>query len=752
MLVWARCVRNAAVSIATLLLAAGAAAALQAPELDLIPYPQQVHIKDGRLHLPVRVRIAVPGRSAEDRFAASTLANDLAAIDDVHATVGTASAGARVVLLRSGSAAGRLALRRAGLELPPSARDEGYALIVSHQSATVVAATPAGVFYGVQTLRQLIHPGPRNSADAPAVTILDWPSMKWRGIHDDISRGPVPTLDSIKHYIELMSEYKVNLYSPYFENTFEYQSLPLVGAYGGALTHAEAREIVAFAAQYHVTVVPEQEAFGHMHLALQYERYQDMVEVPYGHTLSPASPESLQFIGSMFSELAAVFPGPFLHIGADETFELGQGRTRAMAEQRGSGQVYIDYIRQIDEVLRPYHRQVLFWGDIAYRHPELLNQLPHDMTAVAWVYEPLPDYTKYVKPFRDVGLEVWVAPSARNYNRIYPDFAEALPNIRDFTAQGRALGADGLLNTTWMDDGESLFNATWYALVYGAAAGWQEKMNDPQYHDAFDWAFYRADGHNFVHEIDELTQIHVLMKGAIHEDAQDWMTWLDPFSPRGMNFYTRFEPAAHQVRLLAEDVMSDLAKNRGGARREGDLLDYVDFAARRLDFLGEKAIYAKYINDLYTQAQQANTRAAVNSAIGRISQVNGLVQDMRDADTSLERQYRSLWLGECRPYFLDNILVRYTHELNYWQNLDRRFTDIRAQYRPTQGLPPLVGPEFPQDMVRSGLQPVELNGQAPAPTATPAPAPAAPAPRAAPPATPPSAQPPPPPAAGEARE
>ncbi len=88
--------------------------------------------------------------------------------------------------------------------------------------------------------------------------------MKYRGLHDDLSRGPVPTLAFQKHLIQVLAAYKVNLYSPYFENNQFYTSNPLAAPPGGSISPAEARELTAFAAQYHIAIAPEQEAFGHL--------------------------------------------------------------------------------------------------------------------------------------------------------------------------------------------------------------------------------------------------------------------------------------------------------------------------------------------------------------------------------------------------------------------------------------------------------------------------------------------------------
>src|ERR1039458_3207450 len=223
------------------------------------------------------------------------------------------------------------------LSFDPAMHDEGYIIVPDGQGGlAVIAETSAGLFYGAQTVKQLIR-GSGNGAMLLVPTLRDWPAMAHRGLSDDWSRGPLPNMDFLKREIRTLAAYKYNIFSPYFEHTFAYASSSVAAYPGGAMTQAEAKEMVEYAAKYHITIVPEQESFGHLHNVLKFEQYSPLGETTHGSVLAPGDAGSLPLIGGWFAELAKIFPGPWAHVGADETFELGLGRTRDSVTKQGLG-------------------------------------------------------------------------------------------------------------------------------------------------------------------------------------------------------------------------------------------------------------------------------------------------------------------------------------------------------------------------------------------------------------------------------
>jgi len=470
----------------------GATSPPSANDLYIIPTPREVERGDGGFPVTTATRIVLNVKHAkEDRIAAEVLRDEIDSATGHKPTILTAAvapAGPVIYLARSGDDRALGAKLRIGGDFD----EEGYVLQTEQSRVVIGARTGQGLFYGAQTLRQLIRP----RAEAPkkfsisAVTIRDWPAMKWRGVHDDISRGPVPNMEFIKQQIRTEAEYKLNMHSLYIEHVFDYAQNPLIGPQEGSLTPEQIKEIVDYGKRYYVTILPEQQAFGHLHHVLKWELYDELAETPHGHVLTPTNPKTYEFIKSLYSELVPLFPAPFFHIGSDETFELGTGRTKQLAEEEGLGRVYLDHLQKIEALMATYHKRLMFWGDIARKYPELLSTLPKDMIAVPWDYSPRPNFDSYLQVFKNAGLDTFVSPGANNWNQIWPNFDAAFVNIRNFVRDGQKFGSIGMLNTTWDDDGEALFGMTWPAIVLGGACSWQQGQCDVQrFLDNYDGRF-----------------------------------------------------------------------------------------------------------------------------------------------------------------------------------------------------------------------------------------------------------------------
>ncbi|HET7103996.1 MAG TPA: family 20 glycosylhydrolase [Terracidiphilus sp.] len=619
--------------------------------------------------IPVKngIRIVL-GRNAEDQFTASDLADTLKS----RGVSVSEREGALVRLERADESLGRTLLERNHLKFDAAMHDEGYVLVPDGtHGLAVVAETAKGMFYGAQTVKQLVR-GEGKDAELLMPTARDWPAMAYRGLSDDWSRGPLPNMEFLKREIRILAAYKYNIFSPYFEATYAYASMPVPAFPGGAMTPGEAREMVAYAAKYHITVIPEQESFGHLHHVLKFEQFSPMGETPHGAVLAPGDARTLPLINEWFGELAKVFPGPWFHIGADETFELGLGRTRAEVKEKGMSPVYLDFLSRIHSELAPYHKRLLFWGDIAIKSPELVGTLPKDMIAVPWRYDAEPDFTALIEPFTKAGLETWVAPGVNNWNRVYPNNNEALGNIRAFVRDGQKLGAKGMLNTVWNDDGEGIFDQNWYGVLFGAAAGWQPGESSEAAFEASYGLAFQGDQTGKIDQAQlELMAAHAALKQVGLTDVEDRYFWLDPFSAAGQKVSAKLLPVAAQMRLHAEKAIALLAEARAaGKLRHPDALDAMELGARRMDFVGLKFQEAAECASIYADAQAISGDQSrwdeVSELLYSISSINGKMQDMRDGYTQLGQLYKQAWLRDNRPFWLENNMARYDRAAQLW--------------------------------------------------------------------------------------
>ena len=167
----------------------------------------------------------------------------------------------------------------------------------------------------------------------------------------------------------------------------------------------------------------------------------------------------------------------------------------------------------------------------------------------------------------------------------------------------------------------------------------------------------------------------------------DWF-WVDPFTPEGARLMKKALPAAHEMRLAAEEALDSLARHREAARLHPETLESMELAGWRLDTLGMQIQFTAEINAYYWDAyQHPDDGGRVNRDLREITGINARLQDLRDATTRVRGLYARAWAGENRPYWLENVLVRYDMQASRYQQKIGQVEAALRQYRATKALP-----------------------------------------------------------------
>ena len=312
-----------------------------------------------------------------------------------------------------------------------------------------------------------------------------------------------------------------------------------------------------------------------------------------------------------------------------------------------------------------------------------------------------------IEPFTKAGLETWVAPGVNNWSRLYPNNNEALGNIRAFVRDGQKLGATGMINTVWNDDGEGLFDQNWFGVLFGGAAAWQPgETSEAAFTDSYGEAFHADPTGKISQAQSEIMAAHALLRTAGLEDANDSLFWADPYSAQGQQIATKIRPALHDLRLHAERAITLIAEAREAARTDHrelanpEALDAFELGARRIDFVGLKFQTSDEIVALYKQAQSLVSDKSrwneVEDTMWNISSADGRMQDMRDGYSLLGGLYRQAWLRVNRPYWLENNMARYDKCAQLWIDRGDKFSLVQKQWFDTHTLPSLADAGLPE--------------------------------------------------------
>lgn len=394
---------------------------------------------------------------------------------------------------------------------------QSYTLRVECAAITITAESPAGAFYAIQTLRQLF-----TQSQVPCVYIQDAPDFPHRGFYHDVTRGRIPTVETVKQLVDDMAYYKLNSLQLYVEHVFPFTQTQELVKKTGCLTAEELREIESYCEENFISFIPSLSTFGHMFEILNQPQYQHLAILSEyradpnfwwdrmrHHTINPLLPESIEVVESLIGQYLPLFKDNFFNICCDETFDLDR-----YLDCDDPGKVYADFVKKIIAIVRGKGKDVMMWADILLKHPEVINDIPEETVFLNWFYRvPVPE--ENIEKLAAMGKKQIVCPGTTTWNRFCEDVDVEEENICKMAEYGYKHGALGVLNTNWGDWGNPCsMELGMYGMVLGAAKSW---AIDTQVSDGFYGAVNHLlyQGEDGIGMLKQLCRMH---KGLVWRD------------------------------------------------------------------------------------------------------------------------------------------------------------------------------------------------------------------------------------------
>ncbi|MCK5127054.1 MAG: beta-N-acetylhexosaminidase [candidate division Zixibacteria bacterium] len=349
--------------------------------MNIVPKPVSVEYSDGVFYLSSNTRVVT---NNTPNFFKDYLCSQCEALSGIK-PCGQGNKANEIVLILDES-------------IPSKITDESYELTVTSVSITMRAAQPAGLFYGIQSFLQLLTnnvKAERNSVQIECLVIKDSPVFVWRGMHLDVSRHFF-SVNDIKRYIDILALHKINRFHWHLTDDqgwrIEIKQYPLLtnigsnrvenegSLYGGYYSQEEIAEVVAYASDRFITIVPEIEMPGHAQAALA--AYPELVCTKkdvnvwneWGiseHVYCAGNDDVFSFLQNVLDEIVSLFPGEYIHIGGDEcpkeawkSCELCQKRIEEL-HLENENQLQSYFIKRIAAFLNSRKKLVIGWDEIA---------------------------------------------------------------------------------------------------------------------------------------------------------------------------------------------------------------------------------------------------------------------------------------------------------------------------------------------------------------------------------------------------
>ncbi|HWT73317.1 MAG TPA: glycoside hydrolase family 20 zincin-like fold domain-containing protein [Mobilitalea sp.] len=375
------------------------------------------------------------------------------------------------------------------LQISDDLKPEEYHVRIQKDRIRLIGGNSNALLYAVQTLRQMIS---QKGAVLPGLEIEDYPEIKNRGFYYDVTRGRIPTLKTLKALADKMSYYKLNQLQLYIEHSFLIKNFSEVWRDDTPLTPEEILELDRYCNSLNIELVPSIASFGHLHKLLSTKTYEELCELEDSnkdifsyvgrmehHTVDVTNEKSFEMLKTMLLELIPLFSSKLFNICADETFDLGKGKSRKVADDIGTDRMYIEFLKKLCKLMKDNGKQIMFWGDVIIAKPEAIKELPEDIICLHWDYCTNASDVN-VKKLKDLGVTQYLCPGVHGWRRLINHYHNAYENVRIMCKYAYQYKAEGLLNTDWGDYGHINHpEFSTVGMIYGAAFSWNS--NIPEY-------------------------------------------------------------------------------------------------------------------------------------------------------------------------------------------------------------------------------------------------------------------------------
>jgi hypothetical protein len=543
--------------------------------------------------------------------------------------------------------------------------DQGYVLVIDADGITLASRTIAGLRYAVTTLAQIAA----DRTILPGMIIRDWPSLEYRGVQQDISRGQVPTPQTLERLADVLAEGKMNVLELYIEHVYKYKAFPDISPPEG-YTPEEAHALAIHAARAGVEVHPLLQGLGHAYHILSKPQYEHLrispsEKAPWIMTFDIRKPEAVQMITTMIDELCEVFPGELFAIDITE-IDIDGLQADGLPLERVTDLVY-GYVLQLNDAVKKHNRRLIIaqgpldsLGHLAGMGPKL-DVLPKEVIVGSYYcaggpYQPAweNDFPRLHEHGFDFFAQAWIYSHA--WLTPWVNKSAEFSDLE--VSRGLMHGAMGSITTDWGDLGHFHFvGQEWLPFLYHGASAWTGAQGDRDYfRKACARITYGLSSDAAIRAIEGASDINAMTMRVRDKDGNEvdagstyfWEFVHDPFTHPDI---TRIvDPAAvgRAILAAAEPAVATLVEEVPNAKRNRDNLEQHLFGARCYAALGRKLVALGHYSD--ASIDRAQAAAELEAVAGEYE--------------TLEADFRRLWLAEDRDNSgFQELVKRFTHTI-----------------------------------------------------------------------------------------